>query len=88
METPIVQGLAHDVTEQKYAERLAREASENLRDKVGEGERTIRELQLFRTLVDQCNDAIEVVDPETLAFSMSMRQPARSWDTAAKNFCL
>jgi PAS domain S-box-containing protein len=68
VETPIVRGLAHDVTEQKYAERLAREASENLRDKVGEGERTIRELQLFRTLVDQCNDAIEVVDPETLHF--------------------
>ena len=33
-----------------------------------EGERTIRELKLFRTLVDQCNDAIEVVDPETLRF--------------------
>jgi PAS domain S-box-containing protein len=68
VETPIVRGLAHDVTEQKYAERLAREASENLRNKVNEGERTIRELRLFRTLVDQCNDAIEVVDPETLRF--------------------
>ena len=25
-------------------------------------------MKLFRTLVDQCNDAIEVVDPETLRF--------------------
>src|ERR1700724_3563072 len=33
-----------------------------------EGESTIGELKLFRTLVDQCNDAIEVVDPETLRF--------------------
>jgi PAS domain S-box-containing protein len=68
VETPIVRGLAHDVTEQKYAEKLARQAGENLRDKVDEGERTIRKLKLFRTLVDQCNDAVEVVDPETLLF--------------------
>jgi PAS domain S-box-containing protein len=68
VETPIVRGLAHDVTEQKSAEKLAREASENLLNKVGENERTIRELKLFRTLVDQSNDAIEVVDPETLRF--------------------
>ncbi len=68
VETPIVRGLAHDVTEQKDAEKLAREASQNLRDKVDEGERTIRELKLFRTLVDQCTDAVEVVDPETLHF--------------------
>jgi formate hydrogenlyase transcriptional activator len=66
VETPIVRGLAHDVTEQKHAEKMAREASENLRAKVDEGERTIRELKLFRTLVDQCNDAIKVVDAETL----------------------
>jgi PAS domain S-box-containing protein len=66
--TPIVRGLAHDVTEQRYAEKLAREASESLLCKIRESERTIRELKLFRTLVDQCNDAIEVVDPETLRF--------------------
>jgi formate hydrogenlyase transcriptional activator len=63
-----VRGLAHDVTEQKSAEKLAREASENLLNKVGENERTIRELKLFRTLVDHSNDAIEVVDPGTLRF--------------------
>jgi formate hydrogenlyase transcriptional activator len=66
--SPIVRGMAHDVTEQKRAEKLAREASEDLLHKVHESERTIRELKLFRTLVDQSNDAIEVVDPETLRF--------------------
>jgi PAS domain S-box-containing protein len=35
---------------------------------VRKNERTIGELKLFRTLVDQSNDAIEVVDPETLRF--------------------
>jgi formate hydrogenlyase transcriptional activator len=66
--TPIVRGLAHDVTEQKRAEKLAREASEDLIAKARESEHTIRELKLFRTLVDQSNDAIEVVDPLTLRF--------------------
>jgi PAS domain S-box-containing protein len=88
VETPIVLGLAHDVTEQKYAEKLAREASENLRSKVSEGERTIRELQLFRTLVDQCNDAIEVVDPETLRFLDVNQTACLELATAAKSFCL
>jgi formate hydrogenlyase transcriptional activator len=66
--SPIVRGMAHDVTEQKRAEKLARAAGESLFTKVREGERTIRELKLFRTLLDQSNDAIEVVDPETLRF--------------------
>jgi PAS domain S-box-containing protein len=66
--SPIVRGIAHDVTEQKRTEKLLREASEDLLDKVREGERTIRELKLFRTLVDHSNDAVEVVDPETLRF--------------------
>ncbi|MGD0566880.1 MAG: PAS domain S-box protein [Candidatus Sulfotelmatobacter sp.] len=66
--SPIVRGIAHDVTEQKRSEKLLREAGEELLAKVREGERTIRELKLFRTLVDQSNDAIEVVDPETLRF--------------------
>ena len=30
--------------------------------------RTDRSLQLFRTLIDQSNDAVEVIDPETLCF--------------------
>jgi PAS domain S-box-containing protein len=65
---PIVRGVAHDVTEQRQTEKLLREVSESLLDKVRESERTIQELKLFRALVDQSNDAIEVVDPETLRF--------------------
>jgi PAS domain S-box-containing protein len=66
--SPIVRGIAHDVTEQKRTEKRLREVSESLLDKVRESERTIRELKLFRTLVDHSNDAVEVVDPETLRF--------------------
>jgi len=66
--SPLVRGMAHDVTEQKETEKLLCEVSERLLSKARESERTIRELKLFRTLVDQCNDAIEVVDPETLRF--------------------
>jgi PAS domain S-box-containing protein len=66
--SPIVRGLAHDVTEQKRAEKLARDANDGLLREVRESERTIQELKLFRTLVDRSNDAIEVVDPETLRF--------------------
>jgi len=66
--SPIVRGMAHDVTEQRRAEQLAREANELLRNNAHENERTIRDLRLFRTLVDQSSDAIEVVDPATLRF--------------------
>jgi PAS domain S-box-containing protein len=66
--SPIVRGIAHDVTEQRESEKLLREVGERLLSTVRENERTIRELKLFRTLLDQCNDAIEVVDPETLRF--------------------
>jgi PAS domain S-box-containing protein len=65
---PIVRGLAHDITEQRRTETRLREASESLLDKVHESERTIRELKLFRTLVDHSNDSIKVIDPETLRF--------------------
>jgi PAS domain S-box-containing protein len=66
--SPIVRGMARDVTEQKHAEKIAREASEGLQQQARESERTIRDLKLFRALVDQCNDAIEVVDRDTLRF--------------------
>jgi PAS domain S-box-containing protein len=66
--TPIVRGIAHDVTEQKQAEKLLREAHDGLLCKVRENERTIRELKLFRTLVDRSNDSIQVVDPKTFRF--------------------
>jgi PAS domain S-box-containing protein len=65
--SPIVRGFARDVTGQR-AEKLLRKASEELLVEVDESERTIRELKLFRALVDQSNDAIEVVDMETLRF--------------------
>jgi PAS domain S-box-containing protein len=65
---PIVRGTAHDVTEQRETEILLREVSERLLTRVRENERTIGEMKLFRTLVDQCNDAIEVVEPGTLRF--------------------
>lgn len=45
--TPVVRGMAHDVSEQRRAERS---------------------MKLFRILVDQSSDVIEVVDPETLRF--------------------
>jgi len=45
--SPIVRGMAHDITERKRAEKS---------------------LKLFRVLIDQSNDAIEVIDPETLGF--------------------
>jgi formate hydrogenlyase transcriptional activator len=65
---PIVRGMAHDVTEQRETEKQLRELSERLLSRVRESETTIGEMKLFRTLVDQSNDAIEVVDPETLRF--------------------
>jgi PAS domain S-box-containing protein len=66
--SPIVRGIAHDVTEQRDTVRQLREVGERLICKVRESELTIRELKLFRTLVDQSNDAVKVMDPETLRF--------------------
>jgi PAS domain S-box-containing protein len=60
--------MAHDVTSEKETERRLREVGEELLAKVRECERTIRELKLFRTLLDESNDAILVVDPQTLRF--------------------
>ncbi len=64
----MVSGTARDVTEQKRTERRLQEVSEGLLHTVKENERAIRELKLFRTLVDQSSDAIEVVEPQTLRF--------------------
>ncbi len=68
VETPIVRGIAHDVTERVQAERALRANNEQLLKTVSERERILRELTLFRTLLDQANDAIQVLDPETLRF--------------------
>jgi formate hydrogenlyase transcriptional activator len=68
VQSPIVRGMARDVTEQKLAEKLLHQANEDLLRKVRESESTIRELKLFRALVDRSNDSIQVVDPTTLRF--------------------
>jgi len=68
VETPVVRGIAHDVTERVRAEEALRVSNEQLLKTAREQERTLRELTLFRTLLDQSNDAIKVIDPETLRF--------------------
>jgi PAS domain S-box-containing protein len=66
VEAPIVRGIAHDVTDRVRAEQSLRENNEQLLKTAGERERMFQELTLFRTLLDQSNDAIEVLDPETM----------------------
>ncbi len=68
VETPVVRGIAHDITERVRAAKALRETNEQLMKAAREREHVLRELSLFRTLLDQSNDAIEVVDPETLRF--------------------
>ncbi len=65
---PIVRGMAHDVTERVQAEKALRATNDELLKTAREQERTLHELTLFRTLLDQSNDAIKVIDPETLGF--------------------
>jgi PAS domain S-box-containing protein len=68
VETPIVRGIAHDVTEQVRAAKALRATNEQLLKTARERERMLRELTLFRAQLDQSNDAIEIIDPETLRF--------------------
>src|ERR1035437_6810493 len=68
VETPIVRGIAHDVTERVRTEKALRAANEQMLKTAQERERVLHELTLFRTLLDQSNDAIQVVDPETRRF--------------------
>src|ERR1039457_3750407 len=68
VETPIGRGIAHDVTERVRAEKALRASNEQLMKTAQEREQTLHELTLFRTLLDQSNDAILVTDPETLRF--------------------
>jgi PAS domain S-box-containing protein len=68
VEKPIVRGIAHDVTERVRAEKALRASNEELLKTAREQEQTLHELRLFRALLDQSNDAIQVMDPETLRF--------------------
>lgn len=66
VDEPVVRGIAHDVTERVQAEKALQETNKKLVQTAQEQEATVRELKLFRTLLDHSNDGIEVVDPETL----------------------
>jgi len=68
VESPIVRGMAHDVTARVRAEKALRATNEQLLKTASERERMLREFSLFRAQLDQSNDAIEIVDPETLRF--------------------
>ena len=66
MDAPVVRGIAHDVTDRVLVERSLRETNEKLRQDASELDISVRELKLFRTLLDQSNDAIVVADATTL----------------------
>lgn len=65
---PIVRGIAHDVTERWRAERALRATNEQLLRNGCEHQLLLDGLTLFRTLLDQSNNAIKVIDPESLRF--------------------
>jgi PAS domain S-box-containing protein len=65
---PIVRGMAHDVTERVRTEKALRATNAKLQKTAHEREQTLHELKLFRTLLDQSNDAIKVIELETLRF--------------------
>jgi PAS domain S-box-containing protein len=65
LETPVVRGIAHDVTARVHAEKALRDANQQLLEKAREQESAVRDLKLFRSLLDQSYDAIEVIDLET-----------------------
>src|SRR5208282_994018 len=60
--------VSRDITARKRAEEALRETNERLRKTAREREQILHDLTLFRTLLDQSNDAIQVMDPETQRF--------------------
>jgi PAS domain S-box-containing protein len=67
-DTPVVHGIAHDITAQQQAHQLLYEINERLSRAAHERERATLESQSFRTLLDHSNDAIELLDRDTLRF--------------------
>jgi PAS domain S-box-containing protein len=58
--------VAHDVTAMVQEHRALRASNEALRKRTREQQRLLHELQLFRTLLDHSNDAVQVIEPVTL----------------------
>ena len=65
---PIVRGVAHDVTERVRAEKALRASCEHMKEAALQQQKLLHDLTLFRTLLDQSNDAIKVIDLERLRF--------------------
>jgi PAS domain S-box-containing protein len=68
VDTPIVRGIAHDVTDRVRAEQALRKTNKALLQTAQERERILQELTLFRRLLDQSNDSLEIIDSQTLRF--------------------
>jgi PAS domain S-box-containing protein len=68
VEKPVVRGIAHDITDRVAAEKALRDSNNKLAETASAQDLLLRGLQLFRTLLDHSNDAIEVIEPATLRF--------------------
>ncbi len=68
VEKPVVRGIAHDVTERIASEKALRESNKKLTETAAGQGSLLGSLQLFRTLLDNSSDAIEVVDAATMRF--------------------
>ena len=65
---PVVWGIAHDVTERVQAETAVQASNDKLLRLTREQDEIIKGLTLFRNLLNQSTDAIQVVDPVTRRF--------------------
>ena len=61
----LVRGIAHDVTDRVAAERALQTTNKMLEESSRARESALRDLRMFRTLLDQSLDGIEVIDVET-----------------------